>query len=156
MVTALQICRLPNTRLNRVDRTIRTGRRDGIAAVEFALVAPVFFLFVFALIEMGRMMMIQQSLTNAAREGCRTAVMANTTNGSDVDAAVRNYLLSVTSKASNPGKVRVTTPGNLANCPSGTNLTVAVELDYQDVTWVPIDYLGLNPRIRAEQSGWRE
>jgi Flp pilus assembly protein TadG len=134
----------------------RKESRSGVTTVEFALVAPVFFLFVFALIEMGRMMMIQQSLTNAAREGCRTAVMANTNSGSDVDAAVRNYLLSVTSKASNPGKVRVTTPSGLANCASGTNLKVTVELDYQDVTWLPIDYLGLNPKIRAEQSGWRE
>jgi Flp pilus assembly protein TadG len=130
--------------------------RSGVTAVEFALVAPVFFLFVFALIELGRMMMIQQSLTNAAREGCRAAVMANTTTSSEVDSAVRNYLLSVTPKASNPGKVRVTIPAGLANCPTGTNLTVAVEVDYQDLTWVPIDYLGLNPRIRAEQSGRRE
>ncbi len=130
--------------------------RSGVTTVEFALVAPVFFLFVFALIELGRMIMIQQSLTNAAREGCRTAVMANTTNSSEIDSAVRNYLQSVTSKASNPGKVRVTTPDGLSNCPSGTNLTVRVEVDYRDVTWLPIDYLGLNPRIRAEQSGWRE
>jgi Flp pilus assembly protein TadG len=137
-------------------RRNRTALRSGVTTVEFALVAPVFFLFVFALIELSRMMMIQQSLTNAAREGCRIAVMANTINSSDVDTAVRNYLLSVTSKASKPGKVRVTTPSGLANCPSGTNLTVAVELNYQDVTWLPIDYLGLNPRIRAEQSGWRE
>ena len=82
--------------------------------------------------------------------------MANTTNSSEIDSAVRNYLQSVTSKASNPGKVRVTTPDGLSNCPSGTNLTVRIEVDYRDVTWLPIDYLGLNPRIRAEQSGWRE
>jgi Flp pilus assembly protein TadG len=116
----------------------------------------VFFLLVFGLIELGRMVMFQQSLTNAAREGCRTAVMATTINSSDVDAAVRNYLQSVTSKASNPGKVRVTAPASLANCASGTNLTVAVEVDYTDISWVPIGYLGLNPRIRAQQSGWRE
>ena len=133
-----------------------TSWRSGVAAVEFALVAPVFFLLVFGLIELGRMLMVQQSLTNAAREGCRTAVMATTINSSDVDTAVRNYLQSVTSQASDPGQVRVTVPGGLAGCASGTNLTVAVEVDYTDVTWVPLGYLGFNPRIRAAQTGRRE
>jgi Flp pilus assembly protein TadG len=130
--------------------------RSGVAAVEFALVAPVFFLFVFALIEFGRMLMVQQSLTNAAREGCRTAVMATTTNSSDVDKATRDYLKSVLSNASNTSEVRVTCPSGLAGCPSGTQLTVAVEVAYKDVTWIPLEPLGLNPTIRAEQSGQRE
>ena len=156
MVTARQNSWLRNARLNRTDRSVRTGVRDGVAAVEFAFIAPVFFLLVLGLVEMGRMVMVQQSLTNAAREGCRTAVMATTISSSDVDSAVRNYLQSVTSTASDPGKVRVTAPANLANCASGTELSVGVEVDYTDVTWVPFGYLGLNPTIRAEQSGFRE
>jgi Flp pilus assembly protein TadG len=133
----------------------RVGRK-GVAAVEFAFVAPLFFLLVLGLVEMGRMIMIRQSLTNAAREGCRMAVVGTTTNGSDVDSAVRDYLQSVTSKALDPAKLRVSIPDNLANCPSGTNLKVGVEVYFKDVTWVPIDYLGMNPTIRAEQSGYRE
>jgi Flp pilus assembly protein TadG len=106
--------------------------------------------------EFGRMVMVQQSLTNAAREGCRRAVLATTVNSSDVESAVRDYLQSVMSNASNTSQVRVTLPSNLANTPSGTNLTVAVEVDYTDVSWLPIAYLGLNPTIGAEQIGKRE
>ncbi|HEX2473553.1 MAG TPA: TadE/TadG family type IV pilus assembly protein [Lacipirellulaceae bacterium] len=130
--------------------------RNGVAAVEFAFVAPIFFLLVFAIIELGRMMMVQQSLTNAAREGCRKAVLATTTNGSDVEDAVRDYLQSVMSNASDSGSVRVTVPSSMSTATSGSSLTVAVEVDYSDVTWLPLGYLGLNPTIRARQIGLRE
>lgn len=129
--------------------------RNGVAAIEFALVAPVFFLLVFAVVELGRMMMIQQSLTNAAREGCRKAVLATTTDSSAVDAAVRQYLQSVLSNTSSD-EVRVTVPSNMAAATPGSSLTVAVEVDYADATWVPLGYLGLNPTISASQSGMRE
>ena len=59
--------------------------------VEFALVAPVFFLLVFGMIEYGRMVMVQQILTNASREGARLAVLDGITTG-NVTAAVSDYL----------------------------------------------------------------
>jgi Flp pilus assembly protein TadG len=132
-----------------------THYRNGVAAVEFALVAPIFFLLVFGLIEFGRMMMVQQSLTNAAREGCRVAILATTKNGADVEEAMRDYLQSVMANA-NTGEVRVTVPGNLNTVTSGATLTVSVEVDYLDVSWVPLGYLGLNPTIAASQIGIRE
>jgi len=137
-------------------RRRKTLRRSGATAVEFAFVAPVFFLLVFGLIEMGRMVMVQQSLTNAAREGCRKAVLATTIDSNDVENAVRDYLQSVMSNANDTGEVRVTVPGGLAGIPSGSELSVGVEVDYSDVSWVPIGYLGLNPTIAAEQVGKRE
>src|SRR5206468_2029837 len=60
-------------------------KRGAAAAVEFALVAPVLLLFVLGIIEFGRLMMVEQILTNAAREGARRAVMANATQ-SDVSS----------------------------------------------------------------------
>ena len=50
--------------------------RRGVAAVEFALVAPLFFMFVFGIIEFGWMVMVQQVITNArgvARADCHRA-----------------------------------------------------------------------------------
>jgi hypothetical protein len=137
---------------NRKKRTTRSGA----ATVEFAIVAPIFFLLVFGLIEMGRMMMLQQSLTNAAREGCRKAVLATTKNGSDVEADMRDYLQSVISDAADTGKVRIDVPDNLADVASGNILTVSVEVDYLDAGWLPFGYLGLNPTIAASQIGVRE
>ena len=130
--------------------------RSGVTTVEFAIVAPIFLMLVFGLIEFGRMMMVQQSLTNAAREGCRTAVLATTINSSDVEAAVRDYLQSVMSNAANTEEVRVTVPAGLAATASGTEVTVAIDVDYSDVSWLPLGYLGLNPTIAASQTGQRE
>ena len=126
--------------------------RSGVAALEFGLVAPVFFLIIFGLFEFGRMMMVQQSLTNAAREGCRTAVLATTINSSDVNAAVRNYLQQIM----DVNDVRITSPSGIANAASGTDLVVAVEVTYGDISWLPWGILGLNPTIKAEQTGKRE
>jgi Flp pilus assembly protein TadG len=43
--------------------------------VEFALVAPLFFLIVFAIIDFGRYVYYVQVLNNAAREGARYAIV---------------------------------------------------------------------------------
>ena len=52
----------------------RAGRR-GQAMVEFALIAPVFFLVLFAIIEGGRFMFYYETLNHAAREGARYAIV---------------------------------------------------------------------------------
>ena len=67
----------------------------GAVTVEFAVVAPVFLLLAFGLFEFGRLLMVQQALTNATREGCRAAGLASSVSTSNVDTAVRNYLQSV-------------------------------------------------------------
>lgn len=130
--------------------------RPGVTAVEFALVAPVFLLLVFGMIELGRMVMVQQSLTNAAREGCRTAALATTMDDSDVETAVRDFLQPSMPEVSDANKVRVTIPQSLSAKTSGTDLVVGVEVDYADVSWLPLNYLGLNPKIGATQNGKRE
>ncbi len=56
----------------------RTHRR-GQAMVEFALIAPVFFLILFAIIEGGRFMFYYETLNHATREGARYAIV----NGSN-------------------------------------------------------------------------
>src|SRR6478672_13318474 len=49
--------------------------RRGQAMVEFALVAPIFFLMLFAIIEGGRFIFYYQTLNNAVREGARYAIV---------------------------------------------------------------------------------
>ena len=60
----------------------------GQGAVEFALVAPVLFLIVFGMIEVGRLLFIYGAVTNAAREAARygsaTGVDTNATDGVDI------------------------------------------------------------------------
>jgi Flp pilus assembly protein TadG len=43
--------------------------------VEFALVAPMFFLLILGTIELGRLMWVDHSLANATREGARFAMV---------------------------------------------------------------------------------
>jgi len=50
-------------------------RSPAQAMVEFALVAPLFFLLIFALIEGGRFVLYYQALNNATREGARYAIV---------------------------------------------------------------------------------
>ncbi len=66
-------------------------KRRGAAVIEFAIMAPVFFLLVFGMIEFGRMVMVQQIITNASREGARVAVLDGTT-AQNVKDKVNNYL----------------------------------------------------------------
>ena len=117
------------------------------------------FLFIFGIIEFGRMVMVQQAVTNAAREGCRKASLVTTINSQDVDTVVRNVMESVVSDASDTAKVRVNvTPTNMANLASGTSVNVDVEVSYSDVSWPPgglLDIVG-NPVLRAEATQERE
>ena len=81
---------------------IRPGER-GQAMAEIALVLPLFLLFVFAIIEIGRAWGAKQGLTSAAREGARILILpygAGFTYASESDAqdaalkAVRDTLNS--------------------------------------------------------------
>lgn len=51
------------------------GPRRGQAVVEFALIAPIFFLVLFSLVEAGRFMFFYETLNNATREGARYAIV---------------------------------------------------------------------------------
>jgi Flp pilus assembly protein TadG len=124
----------------RVRRKARPAARTrrGAHVVEFAVVAPVMFLLTFGIIEFGRLMMVQQATTTAARVACREASLATTINSSDVDTAARNVMLGVMANASNASKVRVSmTPASMASVASGTPVNVYLEVNFSDVSWIP-------------------
>jgi hypothetical protein len=62
---------------NRSVQGTRRHRQGGAALVEFALVAPLFFLLVFAIIDIGRVLNVQMTLQAAVREAGRFAVTGN-------------------------------------------------------------------------------
>ena len=57
-------------------------KQRGVAAVEFALIASIFFTLVFGVMEMGRMLFYMNTAAEATRLGARVAVVC------DVKAAV--------------------------------------------------------------------
>jgi Flp pilus assembly protein TadG len=56
-----------------INRSPRSSRRYGTAAVEMAVVAIPIFIFMAGTWELGRLIQVDQIVTNAAREGARTA-----------------------------------------------------------------------------------
>jgi hypothetical protein len=53
----------------------RSGRTRGQALLEFALVLPIFLALVFMIVDFGRVVWATGSLSNAAREGARYAIV---------------------------------------------------------------------------------
>ncbi|KQY60277.1 hypothetical protein ASD11_12505 [Aeromicrobium sp. Root495] len=75
----------------------RRHREGGAAAVEFALIAPIFIALVFAVISYGYMLSFRQSISQAAAEGARvyaTAPSGSTATRTDAIAAVNRALTS--------------------------------------------------------------
>ena len=108
-----------------------------------AMVSPIFFLLVFALVEFSRMVMVKQALTNAARQGCRTAVLATTNSSSAVEDQIRNELMACIPNAGNTEVCRVlVNPGTLASVDSGDTITTTIEVTYSDISWFPASFLG--------------
>lgn len=65
--------------------------RTGSALVEVAVSFPIFMLILLGIIEFGRALSVSQSLNNAAREGCRAAIV----DGSSTADVQELVLLSV-------------------------------------------------------------
>jgi Flp pilus assembly protein TadG len=130
-----QTTSLDRAKMNQV-RSPRRSDRRGAAAVEFALVAPIFFLLVLGMVEFGRMVMVQQVLTNAAREGARVAVFDGATSD-DVKAQVRNYLTAAHLPATDP----VLDPVDPKTAGYGDPMKVTVQIPFSQVSWLPSPFL---------------
>lgn len=136
---AMSSLRPTTEKLEKPCRSYRRNRRAA-AAVEFALIAPVFFLLIMGMIEYGRMVMIQQVITNASREGARQAVLDGATTAG-IDTLVRDYLeLGQVSPAS---AVITVAPNPPTDAEFGDPVTVTVAIPFDEVSWLPSPmYLG--------------
>jgi Flp pilus assembly protein TadG len=105
--------------------------RRGAAVVEFALVAPIFFALILGIIEFGRMLMVQEILVNAAREGARAAILPGETD-TQVTTTVSNYL----SVSGISGYTETLSPTLSSNPASGTALTLTVSVPCTTVSWL--------------------
>ena len=132
-------------------RSRRRSDRRGAALVEAAVVLPIFFLAILALVEFGRAMMVGQLVTNAAREGARQAILY----GSD-DAEVRTHVLSFLQNAGDidPAAVTLTVsiapgpdrdgpdPTDLTEADSGDRVTVEIVVPWDQAGWGGLRWLG--------------
>jgi Flp pilus assembly protein TadG len=113
----------------------KTGRR-GASALEFAIVAPLFFVLILGIVEFGRCLMVQHLLNNAARYGCRVAIIEGKATA-DVTSTV-NSLLS--GQGISGATTTVTVNGNTADASTavaGDKINVSVSISASSTSWVP-------------------
>jgi Flp pilus assembly protein TadG len=108
----------------------RQPKNRGVAAVEFAIVAPVFFMLILGIIEIGRAMMVQQVLVNASRVGARQAALMTSTQ-SGVQSAVTDYANGVGIHG-----VTVSVTPDPATVAAGQSVTVGASIDFASVSWL--------------------
>jgi Flp pilus assembly protein TadG len=63
----------------RTDTSLEDQSESGAALVEFTILMPVLFLILFGIIEFGMIIFTQNNMTNADREGARTAAVQSST-----------------------------------------------------------------------------
>jgi len=76
-------------------RRIRHAERKGAAVVEMALVAPLLFVFVLGLIEVGRISWVHKALRNACQDGVRYGAIRGVEVDDVVDLVQKRLMGSV-------------------------------------------------------------
>lgn len=111
-------------------RKQRLGKQRGAAAVEFALIAAVFFSVLIGIMEMGRVLFYMNTATEATRLGARVAVVCDIN-----DPAIKSKMQGMLSIL-NTTNINITYP--TVACGTGTCETVKVEITGLTVnTFIP-------------------
>ncbi len=126
-------------------------KRTGTAAVEFALVAPLFFLFLFGIFEFGRMVMVQQQITAASRDGARLAIVQGT-SAKQVVAEVKKHLAAGGIKTVDVD-VSESSLGTVAH---GKPVTVTVSVGFDKVSWIPAPFFLGNAQLTSSSTMRKE
>jgi Flp pilus assembly protein TadG len=103
--------------------------RQGAVVVEFAICAPLLFLFFFAALEFSRVNMIRQTVENAVYEGCRRGVVPGAT-ADGCRAAAQSVLNSVSALGADID----VTPATITD--DSTEVTVAIVVPINENSWV--------------------
>ena len=135
---------------SQVRKRLRNGRR-GAAVVEFAMIAPIMIMLTFGLIEIGRLMLVQQTATYATREGARISVRPNADND-DVETRVQEELALF----GIDNAIIETVPSAISTAAPGDPVTVRVRINAADVSWVPGFFDWAIDEIVAESAMRRE
>ncbi len=124
----------------------------GQALVEFALVIPVFLVILMGVADLGRAVFAYNSITNAAREGARLAIV-NQDVTSIKERAVSQAAMADTSLASVAVAFRKTTPNadymTNPDCKPYNNATRPMALDCVAIVTYQTTYRPITPIISS-------
>lgn len=109
-------------------------RQSGQSMVEFALVLPMFLFLVFGVLDFGRAVYADSTITNAAREGARYGIISPSP-ASAIQAKVQQFAATLSIPAADVSVSCVTadTTNDCANATAGDTITVAVTYTYVPV-----------------------
>lgn len=134
-------------------KTHKTNRksRRGAAAVEAALMLPFLIIVSFLAIDISQYINAAQVIANSSREGARLAAKDGTSNVSEVETAVKNYLtetlpnlgqeemdelLTISVKHVVDDEEENISSGDLSSISSGEKLNVQISMDFSAIRWL--------------------
>lgn len=110
-------------------RSIKSNRK-GVAAVEFAIVAPLLLLMIFMMVEASRFLSSLHATAGAAREVARLIAV----NGVDISTAEEHARLVMENSLFRSDSVTVTVDNAPSLVPDASIITVTVTIDFSDVS----------------------
>lgn len=129
----------------------------GIAAVELALIMPVLVLLLVGIWEVGRMVEVQQLLTNAAREGGRQASTGVKSSSQVKDDVVRYLTINgISGVAAKDVTVTNLTSSSRAEPTAANQLDqfrVTVSIPFSSVRWVILNQI-TSVKTLSASSDW--
>lgn len=117
--------------------SIAITKRRGAAAVELAVMLPVFLIILFGTIETCTMIFLQQSLEIAAYEGARVAIVPETKDSDIIDSANALLLARKVKSAS-----IAVSPTDFQNAPYGSFIRVSVSAPCSSNAMLPLAFYG--------------
>ena len=111
----------------------REHRRRAGAVVEMAVVSPLLLMIIFGVIEFGNSFMVRQIITNAAREGARTAAIQPVADDDAIRTAVRDAMSSISGIAVPDGSIEITHWCKQSDGTPNFTETIRVVVDYDNV-----------------------
>lgn len=126
-------------------------RRTAAATLEFAVVLPVFLLFLWGIFEFGRVLMVEHALQRAAAEAARTAVVPEATTQEALAAAE-----AVLAANGISGATIEFDPPDLADLSPGEQINVRVTVPAAQVRWLPFSSVLGNVTLEGEASMVKE
>lgn len=139
---------------NNFQKRARSLDRQGAAAVETAILLPVFVFIFLAMIDIGQAIHLRHSLENAAHEAARMAAKDDFESAAEIRGTILDHLKKAYPKIETPvleqalttkfyyidtqyGGNTIYTPEDLTEIPSGQSVHVEVAFHFELVRWVP-------------------
>jgi len=127
---------LPTTRADgRTAAGLVATRRRGATVIEFSLVFIIFIILTLGLFEFGRLIWTFHTLTHAAREGLRVAMIQGTVNAANQDDAISAVENAVEQHAVGLDPEQITvTPSWPSGISRGENVEITASYNFEFVT----------------------